>query len=94
VTYRVELSRSAAGAFERAPKAERVRLERAIDVLAQNPRPPGKLVKAIQGSRDAFLRLRAGNYRLMYGADDPNKMVLILGIIHRKDLEEWLRQRH
>ena len=94
MTYRVELSRSSARAFERAPRAERVRLERAIDALSQNPRPPGKLVKAIQGTRDDFLRLRVGNYRLMYEVDDPNKMVLILGIIHRKDLEEWLRQRH
>ena len=94
MTYRVEISRSAARAFERAPKAERVRLERAIDALSRNPRPPGKLIKAIQGRRDQFLRLRVGNYRLMYEVDDTNKMVLILGIIHRKDLEEWLRQQH
>ncbi len=94
MTYRVELSRSSARAFERAPRAERVRLERATDALSQNPRPPGKLVKAIQGTKDDFLRLRVGNYRLMYEVDDPNRMVLILGIIHRKDLEEWLRQRH
>ena len=94
MTYRVEMSRSAARAFERAPKAERVRLERAIDGLSRNPRPPGKLVKAIQGSRDQFLRLRVGNYRLMYEVDDANKIVLMLGIIHRKDLEEWLRQQH
>jgi len=30
----------------------------------------------------------------MYEVDDPNKVVLILGIIHRKDLEEWLRRSH
>jgi len=94
VTYRVEVSRSAARAFERAPRAERARLERAIDALSRNPRPPGKLVKAIQGSKDQFLRLRVGNYRLMYEVDDTNKVVLMLGIIHRKDLEEWLRQQH
>ena len=94
MTYRVEISRSAARAFERAPKAERVRLERAIDALSRNPRPPGKLVKAILGRRDQFLRLRVGNYRLMYEVDDANKIVLMLGIIHRKDLEEWLRQQH
>jgi hypothetical protein len=35
--------------------------------------------------------MRIGNYRLTYEIDDPNKMVLILEIIHRKDLEEWLR---
>jgi mRNA interferase RelE/StbE len=94
VIYRVELSRSAARAFEGTPKTERVRLERAIDALSKNPRPPGKLVKAIQGTKDEFLRLRVGNYRLMYEVNDPKKVVLILGIIQRKDLEEWLRQRH
>lgn len=93
MTYRVKLSRSASRAFGRAPKGERARLERAIDTVSTNPRPPGKLVKAIQGSKDAFLRLRVGNYRLMYEVNDPDRMVLILGIIHRKDLEEWLRQR-
>jgi len=59
--------------------------------LSKNPRPPGQLVKAIHGSKDAFLRMRIGNYRLTYEIDDPNKIVLILEIIHRKDLEEWLR---
>jgi mRNA interferase RelE/StbE len=93
VTYRVELARSAARVFERAPKAERIRLERAIDALSRNPRPPGKLVKAIQGTKDEFLRLRVGNYRVMYEVNDPKRVVLILGITHRKDLEEWLRKR-
>ena len=69
-------------------------MERAIDALSQDPRPPGKLVKAIQGIKDEFLRLRVGNYRLVYEVYDRRRMVLILGIIHRKDLEEWLRQRH
>ena len=90
--FRVELSRSAARAFERSPRPERRRLERAIDALARNPRPPGKLVKAIQGSKDKFLRMRVGNYRIMYEVADADHVVLILGIIHRKDLEEWLRQ--
>ncbi len=93
MTYRVELSRSAARVFERAPKAERIRLERAIDALSRNPRPPGKLVKAIQGTKDEFLRLRVRNYRVMYEVNDPKRVVLILGIIHRKDLEEWLRKQ-
>jgi mRNA interferase RelE/StbE len=92
VIFRVELSRSAARAFERSPRQERRRLQRAIDALAQNPRPPGKLLKAIQGSKDNFLRMPVGNYRIMYEVVDADHVVLILGIIHRKDLEEWLRQ--
>ena len=66
----------------------------AIDALSKNPRPPRQLVKAIQGSKGGVVRMRVGNYRLMYEVDDTNKMILILGLIHRKDLEEWLRQRH
>jgi mRNA interferase RelE/StbE len=92
VTFRVELARSAARAFERAPRPERRRLERALDALSRNPRPPGKLVKAIQGTKDAFLRMRVGDYRIMYEVIDANRVVLILGIVQRKDLEQWLRQ--
>ena len=92
MTFRVELARSAARSFERAPRPERKRLERAIDALAVNPRPPGKLVKAIQGTNDDFLRMRVGDYRIMYEVVDSARVVLILGIIHRKDLEQWLRQ--
>jgi mRNA-degrading endonuclease RelE of RelBE toxin-antitoxin system len=66
VTFRVELARSAARAFERAPRPERTRLERAIDSLSRNPRPAGKLVKAIQGTKDVFLQMRVGDYRIMY----------------------------
>ena len=92
MTFRVELARSAAPAFEQAPRPERRRLERAIDSLSRNPRPPGKLVKAIQGTKDAFLRMRVGDYRIMYEVVDADRLVLILGIIQRKDLEQWLRQ--
>jgi mRNA interferase RelE/StbE len=92
VTFRVELARSAARAFEGAPRPERRRLERAIDALAKNPRPQGKLVKAIQGTKDDFLRMRVGDYRIMYEVMDADRVVLILGIVQRKDLEQWLRQ--
>jgi mRNA-degrading endonuclease RelE of RelBE toxin-antitoxin system len=36
--------------------------------------------------------MRVGNYRIMYEVIDADRVVLILGIIQRKDLEEWLRQ--
>ena len=93
MSFRVELARAAARSFERAPRPERKRIERAIDALATNPRPPGKLVKAIQGTKDGFLRMRVGDYRIVYDVMDADRVVLILGIIHRKDLEQWLRQQ-
>ena len=92
MTFRVEVARTAARAFERASKQDRRRLERAIDSFSRNPRPAGKLVKAIQGTKDAFLRMRVGDYRIMYEVVDADRVVLILGIIQRRDLEQWLRQ--
>ena len=68
-------------------------MERAIDSLATEPRPSGKLVKAIQGTKDAFLRYRVGDYRILYEVIDRDQVVLILGILHRSDLEDWLRRQ-
>jgi mRNA-degrading endonuclease RelE of RelBE toxin-antitoxin system len=36
--------------------------------------------------------MRVGDYRIMYEVVDADRVVLILSIIHRKDLEHWLRQ--
>jgi len=36
--------------------------------------------------------MRVGDYRIMYEVVDADRLVLILGIIQRKDLEQWLRQ--
>jgi mRNA-degrading endonuclease RelE of RelBE toxin-antitoxin system len=33
-----------------------------------------------------------GDYRILSDVVDENHSVLILGIVHRKDLQEWLRQ--
>jgi len=36
--------------------------------------------------------MRVGDYRIMYEVVDADRVVLILGIIQRRDLEQWLRQ--
>jgi mRNA interferase RelE/StbE len=93
LTWRIELARAAARAFERASKLDRRRLERAIDALSTYPRPAAKLDKAFQGPHDEFLRLRVGDFRVLYEVFDADHLVLIHGIVNRRDLEEWLRQR-
>lgn len=93
MNWRIELARAAVRAFERTSKPDRRRLERAIDGLRTNPQPPGKLVKSIQGPHDEFLRLRVGDYRVMYEIFDKDHVVLIHAIVNRKELEEWLRKR-
>lgn len=53
----------------------------------------GKKVKTIKGVADAFHRLRVGAYRIMYDFIPKDQTMLVLGIVDRADLEEWLRNR-
>jgi mRNA-degrading endonuclease RelE of RelBE toxin-antitoxin system len=34
-----------------------------------------------------------GDYRVMYDVIDEHRVLLVLGIIHRSDLERWIRNR-
>ena len=90
--FRVELSRQATRIFQGLPAADRARVAKALDALEHDPRSQGKQVKAIQGTRDAFLRYRVGDYRLLYEILDADHLVLVAGIVARKDLEGWIRR--
>jgi mRNA-degrading endonuclease RelE of RelBE toxin-antitoxin system len=50
-------------------------------------------VKTIRGQADTFHRLRVGDYRIMYELIPDDRVLLVLGIVHRSDLERWLRTR-
>jgi len=73
------------------------RLREALEGLAEQAaagrRIDGKKVKSIQGVSDSFHRLRVGDYRVMYDVVHEDRVVLVLGIVHRGDLERWLRNR-
>ena len=53
----------------------------------------GKTVKSIKGAGDSFHRLRMGEHRVMYDVILDDRTILVLGIVHRRDLERWLRTR-
>jgi mRNA-degrading endonuclease RelE of RelBE toxin-antitoxin system len=40
-----------------------------------------------------FHRLRVGDFRIMFEVNDEERVVLVLGIVHRRDLERWIRNR-
>jgi len=60
-----------------------VRLARAIDALAENPRPQG--VEKRSGYEDRY-RIREGDYRIVYTIRDTALIVLIVRVGHRKDI--------
>jgi mRNA interferase RelE/StbE len=81
VTYEIAVLRTAVKSVERLPKAVQDRVVDAIAELAETPRPAGakKLV-----ARDA-LRIRVGDYRIIYEVDDETKTDQVVVISHRKD---------
>jgi mRNA interferase RelE/StbE len=61
--------------------------------VAGGRRIDGKRVKTLRGVEDEFHRLRVGEYRVMYDVIHGDRVVLVLGIVHRRDLERWIRAR-
>jgi len=84
-------------AFQKLPPEVRTRIRRALEKLADDVAKPGRIagkaVKTIRGVADSFHRLRVGDYRVMYDVVDQDRVVLVLGIVHRGELQRWLRNR-
>ena len=59
------------------------RFEKAIIGLYDEPRPHNSKKLSGGGSR---LRIRVGNYRILYEIDDSQKVVKIYRIAHRKEV--------
>jgi mRNA interferase RelE/StbE len=92
--YEVRLSTSAQRTYESLDQPLRKRIKDALLDLAAKVgggERGGKSVRTIQGSADSVHRLRVGNHRVMYDLLDPERVLLVLGIVDRKDLETWLR---
>jgi mRNA-degrading endonuclease RelE of RelBE toxin-antitoxin system len=79
------------------PPEARSRITTALERLAASAARPGRIgskaVKTIRGVADSFHRLRVGDYRVMYDRIDEDRVILVLGIVHRADLERWIRSR-
>jgi mRNA-degrading endonuclease RelE of RelBE toxin-antitoxin system len=71
----------------------RASLERLALDVTEPGRVGGKRVKTIHGAGDSFRRLRVGDYRVLFDVIDEDRVVLVLGVVHRGDLERWLRSR-
>ena len=82
MSYRIEIRPAAIRALERIDPQDRDRIRGAIALLGQDPRPPG--AKALQG-RDG-LRVRVGNYRIIYTVQDDILVVVVVTLGHRRDI--------
>ena len=80
--YRIELRPSAVRALRKLDPKLRHRLQGAIALLAQDPRPPA--ARALQGRPG--LRVRVGDYRIIYTIADDVLLVVVVTIGHRRDV--------
>jgi mRNA interferase RelE/StbE len=81
--YGVEVDRVAAKLLRKLDRAVQARLVAAIAALALDPRPAG--AKALAG-HPGLLRIRVGDYRVVYTVDDKVLVVLVLHLGHRRDV--------
>lgn len=82
MSYRIELRPAAIRALKRIDHQDRDRIRGAIALLGQDPRPPG--AKARRG-RDG-LRVRVGDYRIIYTVRDDVLLVVVVTLGHRRDV--------
>jgi mRNA-degrading endonuclease RelE of RelBE toxin-antitoxin system len=68
-------------------------LERLARDVVDSGRISEKAVKTLRGTDSVFHRMRLGDHRVMYDFITADRMVLVLGIVDRADLERWLRSR-
>jgi mRNA interferase RelE/StbE len=55
-----------------------------IDKLRTNPRPEN--VEPLQGADKGLFRIRQGDYRIVYSIQDQKFLVLIVRVVHRKEV--------
>jgi mRNA interferase RelE/StbE len=83
VPYAIEWRPAAARALRKLDRPVARRILRAVSGLAEDPRPSG--VKALVGQPGA-LRLRVGDWRVVYEVQDGALIVLVLDLGHRSEV--------
>lgn len=82
VKYSLEIKQSARKELDALDDAQFTRIDRTILALAGNPRPAG--CKKLKGYKDQW-RVRVGDWRVLYIADDAAKQVTITRVAHRRE---------
>ena len=81
--YSVELTSTAQRALRRIDRPVQRRLLDVIDALGADPRPAG--ATTLQGG-DGLLRVRVGDYRIVYAVEEAQLLVLVVTLGHRREV--------
>ena len=81
-TYAVEFANSARKELRKLPHSTSIRIAKAINKLATDPRKGA--VRPMVGTKS--WRLRVGDYRVIYDIADDRLVILIIRIRHRREV--------
>lgn len=82
MVYQIEVRPAALRALKKVHPRDQVRIHGAIALLALDPRPPG--AKTLRG-RDG-LRIRVGDYRIIYAVHEGKLLVVVITLGHRREV--------
>jgi mRNA interferase RelE/StbE len=83
VTYAIIVAPAARRQLRKLDPVARRRIQAAIDLLAENPRPPA--AKRLVNFTGEW-RVRIGDYRIVYDIEDDQLVVLVLSAGHRREI--------
>ena len=83
--YSVSVSPTAARQLRKLDPDIRRRIQAAIELLAEDPRPPAA-TRLVGGAGE--WRVRTGDYRVIYEIHDGELLVLVLRMAHRREVYE------
>lgn len=78
--YKIIIKKKAKKFIDRLPKNERIRVVRAIEQL-----PNGEDIKKLKGHSD-LMRLRVGDYRIIYTVDNGELTVYVIDAGNRGEI--------
>jgi len=82
-SYRIEVSATAERQLAKLGRDDRIRVLRAVQALAFEPRPPG--CRKLQGYDDVY-RIRTGRFRVLFSIDGKRVIITVLKVAHRRDV--------
>lgn len=78
--YQIIIKKKAKKFIDKLPKNERLRIVKAIEQL-----PNGEDIKKLKGHSD-LLRLRVGEYRIIYTVDNGELVVYVIDVGNRGEI--------
>jgi mRNA interferase RelE/StbE len=83
--YKILFQRSAYKEYQSLPKAVRLRVDQALEILSIDPLSEVLRFKKIRGKENHY-RIRVGEYKIIYSPQTATLIVRVIRIGHREDV--------